>query len=103
MGLICADELETYFGADEESDVCDWMASQEEKSRRVLSSAVTAQLRAKLTRAQQRLAYWQAERRAERFPEFWPHFDGLIACQQTTVDKLRAELDQRIKSKSEAA
>lgn len=89
-----------YFGADDEDNdqaagVTDWMAQQEERSRVILSKAVDDQLRAKLHRAERRLAYWQGELAAERYEEFRKQFRERVGHERKTVEDLSAQLARR--------
>ena len=93
-----------YFGAgddddDQQAGVTDWMAQQEERSRVVLSKAIVDQLRAKLGRAERRLAYRQEELAAERYEEFRIEFRKRVAIEQATVDDLKGQLARRAAAK----
>lgn len=94
-----------YFGGasddedDQQAGVTDWMAQQEERSRVVLSKAIEDQLRAKLGRAERRLAYWAHELAEERFEEFKRQFRERVAIERKTVDELSAQLARRLAAK----
>lgn len=90
----------TYFGPDDDApeeeqaaDLTAWMADSASRSRARFLARQRAELSAKLGRAHSRVAFLEAELRAERFEEFRRYFRGRIALEQKTVDQLTKKLE----------